>query len=117
MSDDSIAEINFRANNVNSPNGRVYWPAQSLPVRVSFSDASDSACGAFVESDSELVFHHNWFPEEKVQSSTWRELKAVCLVLEALQVVCLTQGSSGIQTTRTLSLFFSTAAGNWICRH
>ena len=117
MSDDSIAEINFRANNVNSLNGRVYWPAQSLPVRVSFSDASDSACGAFVESDSELVFHHNWFPEEKVQSSTWRELKAVCLALEALQVVCLMQGSSGIQTTRTLSLFFSTAAGNWICRH
>ena len=52
-------------------------------MQVSFFDASDSACGAFVESDSKLVFHQNWSPEEKVQSSTWRELKAVCLALEA----------------------------------
>ena len=43
LSDDSISEINFWANNVNSLNGRVYWGVQSLPVRVSFSDASDSA--------------------------------------------------------------------------
>ena len=28
--------------------------------------------------------------------------------------VCPTQGSFGIQTTGTLSLLFSTAAGNWI---
>ena len=83
LSDDSILEINFWANNANSLNGRVYWGVQSLPVRVSFFDASDSACGAFVESDSKLVFHQNWSPEEKVQSSTWRELKAVCLALEA----------------------------------
>ena len=83
LSDDSISEINFWANNVNSLNGRVYWGVQSLPVRVSFSDASDSAYGVFVVSDSELVFHQNWSPEEKVQSSAWRELKAVCLALEA----------------------------------
>ena len=83
LSDDSIAEINFWANNVDSLNGKVYWRAQSLLVRVSFFDASDSACGAFVESYSELVFHQNWSPEEKVQSSTWRELKAVCLALKA----------------------------------
>ena len=65
LSDDSISEINFWVNNVNSLNGRVYWGVQSLPVRVGFSDASDSACGAFVESDSKLVFHQNWSPEEK----------------------------------------------------
>ncbi|XP_068738599.1 uncharacterized protein [Montipora capricornis] len=83
LSEDSISEINFWANNVDSLNGRVYWGVLSLPFRVSFSDASDSACGAFVESHSELVFHQNWSPEEKVKSSTWRELKAVCLALEA----------------------------------
>ena len=80
---DSISEIDFWANNVNSLNSKVYWGVQSLPVRASFSDASDSACGAFVESNSELVFHQNLSPEETVQSSTWRELKAVCLGLEA----------------------------------
>ena len=59
LSDDSISEITFWAYNVDSLNGRVYWEVQSLPVRVSFSHASDSACGAFVESDFELVFHQN----------------------------------------------------------
>ena len=83
LSDDSISEINFWANKVSSLNGRVYWGVQSLPVRVSFSNASDSAYGAFVQSDSELVFHQNWSSEEKVRSSTRRELKAVCLALEA----------------------------------
>ena len=41
-------------------------------------------------SNSELVFHHNWFPEGKMQSSTWRELNSGCLALEALQIVCPT---------------------------
>ena len=73
----------FWVNNVHSLNGKVYWGAQSLPVKVSFSDASGLACGAYVQSDSDLVFHQNWSPAESVQSSTRRELKAVCLALEA----------------------------------
>lgn len=83
LTDDFISEINFWANNVDYLNGRVHWGVRSLPVRVSFSDASDSACGAFVESNPELVFHQNWSPEERLQSSTWRELKAASLALEA----------------------------------
>ena len=50
---------------------------------MTFSDAFDLACGAFVESDSELVFHQNWCPTESLQSSTWRELKAVGIALQA----------------------------------
>ena len=83
MSEDSISEINFWVRNVDSLNGRVYWGVLSLLVKVIFCDASDSACGAFVQSDSNLIFHQNWSPEEKFQSSTWRELKAVCLALES----------------------------------
>ena len=56
LSNDFISEINFWDNNVDSLNGRVYRGVQSLLVRVSFSDASNSACGAFVESDSILFF-------------------------------------------------------------
>ena len=55
-----------------------------------FPMLSDSACGAFVKSDSGLVCffvcvfcHQNWSPEEKEQSSTCREPKAACLALEA----------------------------------
>ena len=32
-------------NNVHSLDGKVYWGGQSLPVKVTFSDASSSACG------------------------------------------------------------------------
>ena len=74
-SDDSLSEISFL-------NSKVCWSVQSLPVKVTFSDASNSACGAFVKN-SNLVFHQNWSPVERAQSSTWRELKAVCLALEA----------------------------------
>ena len=84
LSNDSLCEIEFWSNNVHVLNGKIYWGAPSLPVRVScFSDASDSACGAFVESQPELIFHQNWSLAESVRSSTWRELKAVCLALEA----------------------------------
>jgi len=73
-------------NNLHSLNGKVHWGVQSLPVKVSFSDASGLACGAYVQSDSDLVFHQNWSPAESVQSSAWREFKAVCLALEAFRV-------------------------------
>ena len=82
LSDDSLSEIIFWKNNVVPLNGRVYWLPHSLPVKVTYSDASNSACGAFVES-SNLVFHQNWSLEESAQSSTWRELRAVFLAVEA----------------------------------
>ena len=91
VSDDSILEINFWYSNVDSLD--VEFIRGYNRYRVSFSYASDSACGAFVESASGqvclfvcflfLFFHQNWSPEEKEQSSTCREPKAVCLALEA----------------------------------
>ena len=80
---DSISEIQFWARNVDSLNGKVYWGTQSLPVKISYSDASNHACGAFVQSNTDLVFHQNWSTADSGQSSTWRELKVVCLALEA----------------------------------
>ena len=85
LSDDSLSEIIFWKNNVVPLNGRVYWLPHSLPVKVTYSDASNSACGAFVDfvESSNLLFHQNWSPEESAQSSTWRELRAVSLAMEA----------------------------------
>ena len=82
LSDDSLSEISFWKNNLVFFNSKVCWSVQSLPVRVTFSDASNSACGAFVKNSNSL-FYQNWSPVERAQSSTWRELKAVCLALEA----------------------------------
>ena len=101
LSNDSLCEIEFWSNNVHVLNGKIYWGAPSLPVRVScFSDASDSACGAFVESQPELTIHQNWSLAGSVRNSTWRELKAVCLRF------------FGILTTRTSNPFCATAVGN-----
>ena len=65
-------------------NGKVNWGAKSLPAKITFSDASDSACGAFVQLQPEIVLvsHRNWSIAESAQSSTWRELKTVCIALE-----------------------------------
>ena len=85
LTQDAISEIDFWRHNVHALNGKVYWGAKSLPAKITFSDASDSACGAFVQLQPgvELVSHQNWSIAESAQSSTWRELKAVCLALEA----------------------------------
>ena len=48
-----------------------------------FSDASDIACGSYVVKGNNSVFHSNWYEEEKVKSSTFRELRAVYLALRA----------------------------------
>ena len=47
------------------------------PVKVTFSDASSSACGAFVEN-SNLVFYQNWSPAESAQSSACMERAQSC---------------------------------------
>jgi len=80
-----MSEIDFWRHNVHTLNGKVYWGVRSLPAKISFSDASDLACGAFVQlqSEVELVFHQNWSIAESAQSSTWRQLYAMCLPLEA----------------------------------
>ena len=74
LSSDSLSEIIFWKNNVVALNGKLYWLPHSLPVKVTYSDASISSCGAFVENSS---------PEENAQSSTRRELRAVSLTVEA----------------------------------
>ncbi|CAH3114955.1 unnamed protein product [Pocillopora meandrina] len=61
LSDDSLSEISFWKNNLVFFNSKVCSSVQSLPVRVTFSDAPNSACGAFVK-ESNLVFYQNWSP-------------------------------------------------------
>lgn len=48
---------------------------------LSFSDASNAACGGFLFG-SGAVCHRMWNENEQVHSSTWRELKAIhCCLL------------------------------------
>ena len=64
-------------------NGQPIW-FKSGATRVVFSDASDSGYGGYsVEVGPEFV-QGSWAEHEAQLSSTWRELKAVYLVLCSL---------------------------------
>ena len=80
--DHAIQEILFWTHNVQFLNGRSAWVTETKPTRIVYSDASDRACGSFVQTKGKL-FQQNWSPEESAKSSTWRELKAVELALES----------------------------------
>ena len=113
LSDDSVAEINFWANNVDSLNGRVFIGGRNryrselvspmLPIQP-VARLSSPTPNWFFSRIGPLRRNCRVLLGDKLRSfvSPWRPF----------QVFCPTQGSSGIQTTRTLSLFFSTAAGN-----
>jgi len=47
-----------------------------------FTDASDIAAAGFLEG-TDLVTHKTWKTEEKIKSSTWREVKAIELCLSS----------------------------------
>ena len=85
LTQDAISEIDFWRHNVHSLNGKVYWGAKCLPVKISFSDASDSACSGFVQLQSEgkLVFIRIGQPRRAQKVQRGGSLKAVCLTLEA----------------------------------
>jgi len=53
-------------------------------VRVVYSDASDTGYGGFIVEHGCYVAHGAWSAEERTKSSTWRELRAVRMVLESL---------------------------------
>ena len=81
LKDLAMQEILFCRHNAQFLNGRPAWVTETKPTKIVYSDASDRACGSFVQSEGKL-FQQNWSPEESVKSSTWRELKAVQLALE-----------------------------------
>jgi len=64
-------------------NGREIWHSPSA-VRVVYSDASDTGYGGFSVENGCYVAYGAWRAEERSKSSTWRELRAVRMVLESL---------------------------------
>ena len=82
INDQGKQELFFWRDNLRDLNGVLFWPAPFVPSKVVYSDASSTGCAAYVQRSS-LVFHKNWSAAESQNSSTWRELAAVKLVLEA----------------------------------
>lgn len=82
MSEEALEEIKFWQLNIDFVNEVPAWTNEFKPTKLVYSDASDHACAAFVQKPN-VVFHQNWSESEKGKSSTWRELKAVCLAIES----------------------------------
>ena len=80
LSKEAYAELMFWNQNVDCLNCRSPWLPPSIPAKFVYSDASDHACGSFIQNENK-VFHQNWSPAERTKSSTWRELKTVELAL------------------------------------
>ena len=82
LQNDCLSEI-FWENNIVSLNSRNIVPYQA-PFLLSFSDASNVACGAYLVG-TEKVSHGMWSSSEAEKSSTWRELKAVHFALTSFK--------------------------------
>ena len=52
---------------------------------VIYSDASNVAAGAYTVQVESKLFHKMWFVNERAESSTWRELKAIDLALSCFK--------------------------------
>ena len=80
MNGDAKQELLFWNKCLPVFNGREIW-FDSGTTRVAYSDASSSGFGGYVVEIGPSVSHGQWSVEEVDMSSTWRELKAVFLVL------------------------------------
>ena len=78
----SVRVISWKSNIV-SLNSRPILPYQA-PFLLSFSDASNVGCGAYLVGANENSYRM-WSPFEAAKSSTWRELKAVHFTLTSFK--------------------------------
>jgi len=82
LSTEPKGKLKFWLAQIKQLNGQNLWPKPSA-VRVVFSDASDTGYGRCTVEHGGLIANGQWSGEEAQQSSTWRELRAVSLVLES----------------------------------
>ena len=83
ISAEAKAEMHFWLNQVDHINGQEIWHSPSA-LRVVYSDASATGYGGFTVEHGCHIAHGAWSDNQAAKSSTWRELRAVRMVLESL---------------------------------
>lgn len=83
LTEQAKAEIRFWSNGLEEFNNQPIWHKASA-VRVVYSDASNTGYGGYTVEHGPYIAHGLWNEEEIKTSSTFRELKAVRLVLESI---------------------------------
>ena len=81
----AFQELEFWIHNLRNFNGQGIWHSQSA-IQVVYTDASSTGYGGYTVEHGCHIAHGLWLPEEAKLSSTWRELRAVRMVLESLAV-------------------------------
>lgn len=82
LTQEACTELKFWHQNLVGLHGRSIW-YQPSTARVVYSDASDVAFGGYVVGLGSCVAHGQWSQSESERSSTWRELQAVNVMLQA----------------------------------
>ena len=77
-------EVEYWLARISEFNGQDIWP-KPLALRLVYSDASSTGFGGYMVEYINPVANGQWSAEEAAQSSTWRELRAVKLVLKSFQ--------------------------------
>ena len=86
LDESSLQELNFWQQNITSLNKQQIRRNNKIPSQIVYSDASNSACGAISQIDGiKKTFHRNWSESKQQQSSSRRELRAVCYAVEAFK--------------------------------
>ena len=80
LSPDAREELGFWFHNIEELNGNPIW-FSSGATRVVYSDASDTGYGGYMVEVGPEVAHGQWPENQFKLSSTWRELKAVYMIL------------------------------------
>lgn len=83
LSQEAKSELQFWLGGLQSWNGQGIWHSPAA-IRVVYTDASHTGYGGYTVEHGCHIAHGVWLPEERTESSTWRELRAVRQVLEAL---------------------------------
>jgi hypothetical protein len=78
-----LVELRFWHANIDAVQRMPLEKPLSCFTKIIFSDASATGCGAFVKNCGGTSLIHYWTPHEKLQSSTWRELKTVEVYMRA----------------------------------
>ena len=73
-----MGELNFWGTNLDFLNGKKLCDQSQSFDAVLYSDALEQGYGGYVISDKhKFICQGKWASDEKAESSTWRELKAV----------------------------------------
>ena len=83
LSQEAKSELQFWLTSLEAWNGQGMWHSLAV-VRVVYTDASHTGYGGYTVEHGCHIAHGNWLPEEQLESSTWRELRAVRQVFESL---------------------------------